>query len=246
MDSLGTTSSGSYLIKSDITFHPNSIPIAKWCKQANENANKQLILNMEKLELEQQKAYQRVEKEQDNLCQKILDNTEQISRLSDNPEPHYAKHVQRSKTTDLRSVYSPLRIATKGTSLQFDEVGYNGRRTKSFKIARASSISSASTNSSRTSSLVSSEQIKVDQARKQVQEEAQPNWQVALAAKRRQKLNQLEMFRELGHWGEDGCQTATAMLTGCSFNPALSSSNVLSHTGEFEAENHEDEGGQSN
>lgn len=203
---------------------------------------------MEKLKLEQQKACQRVKKEQDHLCQEILDSTEKMHRLSDISEPHYAKRVQRSKTTDLRSVYSPFRMPSKGISFQFDEISHSRRRTVSFKLLRTSSVSSsASMSSFRSTSSVGSEQTKVDQAKKQVpEEEAPPDWQVALAAKRRQKLNQLQKFRELGHWGEDGCQTATAMLTGCSFSPALSSSTVLSHPYKLETQGNEDEGRNSN
>ncbi|VDL19529.1 unnamed protein product [Hymenolepis diminuta] len=228
MDSLKdapSSSSVNYSPKSEITFHPSNTLIARRCKYANEGASKQLSLNMEKLNLEQQKACQRVEREQDQLCQQILDNTEHLLDITG--PPNARRRIQRSKTMDIRSVYAPQRTppTTKGVGFAFDEGSHNVRRTMSFKTSVVSNASSASISSNRSNS-----SVKIDQIKKLTQEESQPEWQVALAAKRREKLHQLHMFRELGHWGEDGCQTATAMLAGNSFNAALSNSSALSNS----------------
>nr|CDS32460.1 conserved hypothetical protein [Hymenolepis microstoma] len=218
-----SSSSVNYSPKSEITFHPNNTLIARKCKYANEGASKQLSLNMEKLNLEQQKACQRVEREQDQLCQEILDNSEHRSEAT-GPQ-NARRRVQRSKTMDIRLLNAPQRTpsTTKGAGFAFDE-GFNSMRgTMSFKTPVTNNISSVSMSCSRSTS-----SVKIDQTKKQAQEESQPDWQVALVTKRREKLHQLHMFRELGHWGDDGCQTATAMLAGNSFNVALSNSKAIS------------------
>lgn len=250
MDNLRTASSSSFTDKWDITFHPNNSQIAKRCKQANESASRQLSIDMEKLNLEEQKACQRMEKEQDLLCQEFLeakDQRESGRRLSDNAKPRYAKRVQRSKTVDFRQAYSPLRMANKGASFTFDEFSQNIQRTTSFKTTGKDSFPSTSQSSIRSTSSISSEQQHHilgqggDRGGRRIShEEVQPDWQIALALKRRQKLSQLQMFREVGHWGEDGCQKATAMLTGCPFNPVSPSSTVLSYAGEMVINNEED------
>ncbi|KAL5110704.1 hypothetical protein TcWFU_007715 [Taenia crassiceps] len=243
-------SSPSITNKCDITFHPSSSQIAKRCKQANESASKQLSLDMEKLTLEEHKACQRVEKEQDLLCQEFLeakDQRESGRKLSDNSKPRYAKRVQRSKTVDFRQTYSPLRVAHKGASFTFDELSQSIRRTTSFKTTGKGSLSLTSQNSIRSTSSISSEQQQQhqllgqggDRGGRRKSHEVQPDWQIALALKRRQKLSQLQMFREVGHWGEDGCQKATAMITGCPFNPISPSSTALSYAGEVITDNEE-------
>ncbi|VDM31331.1 unnamed protein product [Hydatigera taeniaeformis] len=249
MDNLGTASPLSIADKWDITFHPNSSQIARRCKQANECASKQLSVDMEKLTLEEQKACQRVEKEQDLLCQEFLgakDHCEDGRKLSDTSKPRYAKRVQRSKTVDFRQVYSPPRVGIKGGSFTLDEFSPGIQRTTSFKTIGRGSISSTSQSSLRSISSISSEQQQLQQhqtldqgedrgSRRKSHEEVQPDWQIALALKRRQKLSQLQMFREMGHWGEDGCQKATAMLTGCPFNPISPGSTALSYVGKVVA-----------
>ncbi|VDK23628.1 unnamed protein product [Taenia asiatica] len=207
---------------------------------------------MEKLTLEEQKAYQRVEKEQDLLCQEYLeakDQRESGRRLSDNTKPRYAKCVQRSKTVDFRQAYSSPRVANKGASFTFDELPQSIQRATSFKTTGKGSFSSTSQSSIRSNSSNSSEQQQQHQilgqggdrgGRRISHEEVQPDWQIALALKRKQKLSQLQMFREMGHWGEDGCQKATAMLTGCPFSPVSPSSTILSYAGEVVTKNEED------
>ncbi|VDN99418.1 unnamed protein product [Rodentolepis nana] len=217
--------SANYSPKTEITFHPNNAQIARKCKYANEGASKQLSLNMEKLNLEQQKACQRVEREQDQLCQEILDNTEHRSEATG--AQNSRRRIQRSKTMDIRSLNASQRTppTTKGVSLAFDE-GFNSIRGPTpFKTPITNNATSVNMSCNRSASLV-----KIDQIKKQTQEESQPDWQVALATKRREKLHQLHMFRELGHWGDDGCQTATAMLAGNSFNVALSNSKAISNS----------------
>ncbi|CDS42713.1 conserved hypothetical protein [Echinococcus multilocularis] len=206
---------------------------------------------MEKLTLEEQKACQRMEKEQDLLCQEFLeakDQRESRRKLSDTSKPSYAKRVQRSKTVDFRQAYSPLRVATKGASFIFDEFSQRLQGTPSFRTTKRGSVSSTSLSSFRSTSSILSEQQQHqmpgqggDRGIWRIShEEAQPDWQVALVLKRRQKLSQLQKFREMGHWGEDGCQKATAMLTGCPFNPVAPSSTVLSYAGEVVPSNEKD------
>ncbi|VDD74154.1 unnamed protein product [Mesocestoides corti] len=232
--------------KSDVTFHPNSTNIAKRCKQANETATKQLSLDMMKLNLEQRKACQRVEKERDLFCQEFLevgDSGMYRRKLSETTRPRYLQRAQRSKTIDLRQIqgYSPLRTSSKGACFTFDDVSQGMRRTASLKA----STSSASLSSFHSNSPVLSErQQQQQQQQKTAQgggvgdrrtstEEAQPDWQVALALRRKHKLSQLQIFREQGHWGEDGCKKATAMLSGCPFNPVSPDSTALSHASEL-------------
>lgn len=241
MDFSGTLSSSRTTAKSDVTFHPNSTQIAKRCKQANESASKKLSLDMEKLSIEQQRVYQRVEKEQELLCQELSTEEKSESRRtpSETLENRFSKRAQRSKTMDLRETYS------KRDTITFD-ISSNIRRTTSLRVKETgnSSISSPSAFLSSSSSGLSEQQL-LQQITKQTKEivlpdvhrmpreDVQPpDWQVALAAKRRRRISQLRMFRELGHWGEDDCEKATAMLAGCPFSPILSSSSALSHSGE--------------
>lgn len=197
---------------------------------------------MEKLTLEQQKAYQRLEKFQDALL-----NQQQLSdgyrrKLSETTRPRYGKRtVQRSKTVELTTLqpnpsnYSPLRQVSKGSSFTFGDVQVRMRRTASLKGTPSATASTTSQSSLPSITSATSEQPQTacwPVSQEETTPQA-PGWQTALAHRRKKKLSQLQVFREQGHWGEDSCEKANAMLSGCSFSPTSPISMVLSHAGEF-------------
>ncbi|VDL95655.1 unnamed protein product [Schistocephalus solidus] len=59
-----------------------------------------------------------------------------------------------------------------------------------------------------------------------------PEWQMVLAQKRRERLAQLQAYREHGCWNT-GSQTVAALLSGCPFSPVPAGSSVLSHASEL-------------
>nr|VZI45183.1 unnamed protein product [Spirometra erinaceieuropaei] len=67
-----------------------------------------------------------------------------------------------------------------------------------------------------------------------------PEWQMVLAQKRRERLAQLQAYREHGCWNT-GAQTVAALLSGCPFSPVPAGSSVLSHASELSVDQEEEQ-----
>ncbi|VDN10168.1 unnamed protein product [Dibothriocephalus latus] len=71
-----------------------------------------------------------------------------------------------------------------------------------------------------------------------------PEWQMALAQKRRERLAQLQAYREHGCWNTS-TQAVAALLSGCPFSPVPAGSSVLSHASELSTEQQKAEEGEN-